>query len=237
MQKFLRASIKALFDNHGWHFKRIPEVEFFRHHKIDLVIDVGANEGQYAEQLRRRGYRGQIMSFEPVSDAFAILERKSASDSGWSVFQSALGSTLGEAEINISHSTVFSSFNEINDLGSALSKDTVVVRRETVPITTLDRIAGTETARRPFLKIDTQGFEQKVLEGGATFLNRCEGLQLELPIGHIYDGVWNFREALAYVEALGFVPAQFAPINPMPDDPTSAIEFDCIFRRIRPTAL
>ena len=46
--------------------------------RIDLLLDVGANEGQYALRMRRAGFQGRIVSFEPLSDAFAALERRAA---------------------------------------------------------------------------------------------------------------------------------------------------------------
>jgi hypothetical protein len=47
-----------------------------------------------------------------------------------------------------------------------------------------------------------------VLDGATETLKRCVGVQLELPIGHLYEGVWSFREALDYMDGLGFVLAQ-----------------------------
>src|SRR5690242_20492587 len=60
------------------------------HHRIDTVIDVGANTGQYASALRKAGYTGRIISFEPLSEAYAELEKKSRPDPKWRVFQTAI---------------------------------------------------------------------------------------------------------------------------------------------------
>ena len=42
---------------------------------ISLVLDVGANVGQYAKIARKAGYKGQIVSFEPLGQAFSKLAR------------------------------------------------------------------------------------------------------------------------------------------------------------------
>ena len=70
--------------------------------RVDLALDVGANEGQFASQLRGGGFRGKIISFEPLSAAFAALRRKCDRDADWSCHKLAIGDTDGEAIINIS---------------------------------------------------------------------------------------------------------------------------------------
>jgi hypothetical protein len=91
-----------------------------------------------------------------------------------------------------------------------------------------------DPAQNVFLKIDVQGTEKAVLVGATETLKRCVGVQLELPMRTpIPKGVWSFREALDYMDGLGFVLAQNVPTNSFTDDRASAIEFDCVFRRKR----
>src|SRR5260370_33003279 len=72
-----------------------------RHHGIDAVLDVGANTGQYASALRQAGFQGDILSFEPLSDAFRQLEEYSRCDPKWRVYRFAVGGENTETEINI----------------------------------------------------------------------------------------------------------------------------------------
>lgn len=204
---------------------------FLKKHDVDLLVDVGANHGQFGREMRDRGYRGRMISFEPVSVVFAELEQESRGDPQWEVRRGALGAEPGTASINVSESSVFSSIRQINESGLDFTDRARTVRVEEVEVRTLDSVLAGDPARRVFLKIDTQGFEREVLMGAERTLDRCVGIQLELAAQHIYDGIWPMHEALRYMDERGFVPAQFEMVNPMKDDPTSGLEFDCVFRR------
>ena len=205
---------------------------FLNSRQIDLVIDVGANKGQYAKGIRKAGYKGRIVSFEPVTETFGQLKAVSKNDNLWDIKKSGVGAAQGSATINISRNSVYSSFLDQTDMASAFSKKSAIVQTETVPVVALDDL-DFGFAQSIFLKIDTQGYEKEVLAGAQKLLRKCQGLQLELPVEHLYAGVWSFTEAVTYMDQAGFVPAQFQTVNPIHDDPASAIEFDCIFRRKR----
>lgn len=69
------------------------------HLGIDLVLDVGANTGQYASSLRKAGYRAQIVSFEPLHRAYSRLARSAECDRRWRAVRLALGARDREAII------------------------------------------------------------------------------------------------------------------------------------------
>jgi hypothetical protein len=85
--------------------------DFIDNRGINLVLDVGANTGQFGRWLRRRGYAGQIISFEPVREAFRELEITTRGDDLWTIFNIALGASRGVMTINVSKNSKFSSFN------------------------------------------------------------------------------------------------------------------------------
>src|SRR6266550_1126285 len=85
--------------------------EILRMYGVNLVLDVGANVGQYALALRRVGrYRGRILSFEPVAAAYEAVLRAAANDSEWECSRLALFDHDGVAEITVASSSDFSSF-------------------------------------------------------------------------------------------------------------------------------
>ncbi|PZQ59636.1 MAG: hypothetical protein DI544_10935 [Sphingomonas taxi] len=205
---------------------------FLRTRHIDLVVDVGANLGQFVGEIRERGYKGPLHSFEPVSKVFAALEKKAARDPSWTVTRTALGAEPGEAHINLYEFDTLNSMHSI-DAGSAqrLGVDPALRGVETVPVTTLDLALAGNDATSILLKIDTQGHERAVLDGAGETLKRTSALLLELPSEKLYENIWGFSEAIAHLDALGFTPAQFRAVNTMNDDPACAMEFDCLFRR------
>lgn len=206
---------------------------FLQIHRIDLVVDVGANSGQFASDLREKGYTGEILSFEPVASVFKLLQARIGRDQRWNAVQCALGSKSGEAQINVSETTQYSSFKSISSIASEVDKRTHVQRTEIVRVDRLDAVLAHHTAKRIFLKIDTQGFEKEVLDGSVEILPRVFGLLIEAPVDHLYNDVWDFHDALLHMWKLGFSPSQINPVNPTLDDPSSAIEFDVVFRRRR----
>ena len=226
--------IRPTLRKRGLQLLRTPDLgDFLRHRDCDLVLDVGANVGQFAMNLRELGYRGPIISFEPQDACYARLQELSAADPLWTLSHKAVGAEPGTTTINISRTSAYSSILPLSEKGAAYAAGTEIVAHQETPVTTIDLAMVGVSAERPFLKIDTQGFEPEVLAGAGETLKRCVGVLLELPVDELYQRSWSFSEAIAQMEKLGFVPAQFLSVSPRWafGDPVSAVEFDCLFRR------
>jgi FkbM family methyltransferase len=189
--------------------------------EVDLVLDVGANAGQYGADLRAGGYEGRIASFEPVTRAHAQLVQRSRHDQKWTVHpRCALGAYEGEIEINISANSVSSSVLPMLESHVNAAPGSAYVGQETAPMTTMDGIVERYLAgsRAPFLKIDTQGYEWQVLYGAAATLARLRGIQMELSLLPLYEGQHLWRDCIDRLESEGFVlwsvqPAFVDPAN------------------------
>lgn len=175
-------------------------------HQVDLVLDIGAADGGYGHSLRRFGYSGHIVSFEPLSAAYASLRETISDDPLWTAHNLALGSTPGEATINVASNSNSSSFLPMLDAHRDAAPSVDYVAEETVAVARLDDVAAdvVGSALRPYLKIDTQGFEREVLAGGANTVARCVGLQLELSFVPLYDGGMLVDEAVGWAYERGF---------------------------------
>jgi FkbM family methyltransferase len=174
---------------------------------IDLVFDVGANVGQFAQQIRAGGFRGRIVSFEPLSAAHVRLQTAAEKDGAWTVHpRCALGDFDGTTEINIAGNSVSSSVLAMSETHSAAAPGSAYVGREAVDVFRLDALAPAylADAHRPFLKIDTQGFEWQVLLGARDTVPRLQGLLCELSLVVLYDGQRLWREMIDHLEAAGF---------------------------------
>ena len=203
---------------------------------IDCLLDVGANQGQYGIMLRKAGYRGRIVSFEPVKASFDILKARASRDPHWRVCHYALGAKAGEKTIHVSRSSVMASFLEATDYSHRQFPEGMpVVREEKVRIRTLDQVFGEVTeglkAPRVFLKMDTQGFDLQVFAGAKRSLPEVRGLQTEISIQAIYEKMPDYLESLAVYTKAGFVMSGLYPVSR--DRQTLAlIELDCVMRRV-----
>ncbi len=161
------------------------------HHRINLAVDVGAHVGDWGERLYQLGYRGRMLSFEPLSWAHAALVRSSARHAGWTVAaRCAIGEAAGEATINISGNGESSSLLPMDQNHLDLAPGSAYVATEQVPVLTLDQaLAGhLRPDTRLFLKIDAQGYERQVLDGARATLERTVGLEVELSTQGLYAG-------------------------------------------------
>lgn len=181
--------------------------------EVDLLVDVGANAGQYGRMLRTEGYAGPLLSVEPMSSAFAALEAEAVGDIDWSLARCALGDQTGEAEINIAGNSYSSSMLDM--LASHVDALPVsgYVGRETVAVRRLDDLLAEKApdVRRVYLKIDTQGFEDKVIAGSTGALDRIVAMELEVSFTPLYAGQKLFSDLHAFVGGLGFDLAWIEP--------------------------
>ena len=93
--------------------KRPTVADWLRQRGVSVVLDVGANEGQFARELRDWGYRGRIVSFEPIPAVAATLREQAAHDPAWEVRECALGREAGTATLHVSALSVFSSLRGV----------------------------------------------------------------------------------------------------------------------------
>jgi len=227
----VKSILKTNLKRFGLQINRVePDLmDFVRDRSVDVVLDVGANVGQFGGLLRVKGYQGKIVSFEPIHAVYQELAVKAAEDGNWEANNFALGAKSENTVINVSHSSVFSSILPSTDAAARFDDQAAVSHTETIEVRKLDDV-GLATSDAILLKIDTQGFEREVLEGGRHLLPRVKGVLMELPIVHLYERTWQFHEAVEFMSDAGFVPAQIHPVNYHSADQVSLVEVDCLFR-------
>jgi len=184
------------------------------HAGVDLLFDVGANIGQYAKERFANGYKGKIVSFEPLSAARGILKKEMAAFPNWALAeQCALGAAEGTVTMHISENSQASSILAATSEHLAYAPKAVEVGNEVVRLERLDRVAASYIgeARKPFLKIDVQGFEEQVLLGASEIIPKLVGLQLELSLVSMYKNQKLFPEMLAFISGMGFTLYRMIP--------------------------
>jgi FkbM family methyltransferase len=230
--RFERA--KALTGFQLWHDLKFLLKQF----EINCVLDVGANTGQFALGLRRAGYEGHIISFEPVGAAYARLRAAAERDPAWSVLNFALGSANCEATINVTSNSDLSSLLTPNPYSQErFGKKMELVGTEEVTVRRLDSVlydvAGHVARPRFYLKMDTQGYDLETFAGLGESADLMLGLQSEVSTLPIYHEMPPLTEAVRVYEARGFEIAGMYPVGW--DKPTGRVlEFDCVM--VRPGA-
>jgi FkbM family methyltransferase len=202
------------------------------HLNIDCVLDVGANVGQYHDFLRDKVlYDGRIVSFEPVGRHVQLLQGRAREDSDWHIEGYALGARDGSLPINVMVSDQFSSFlqpdnSRVREIGALNTPSHV----ENVAVRTLDGVMPILRERlgfeRPYLKLDTQGFDIEVLEGGRRSLPDVRALQTEASVIGIYKGMPGYMDTIRYLDEHGFDVTGFYPVSR--DSSLRLVEFDCV---------
>lgn len=176
-------------------------------HKIDTILDVGANDGGYGKMLRKGGYAGAVLSFEPLAEAHENLLRAAVGDETWQVApRMAIGASSGEIEINVAGNSTSSSILPMRALHESAAPRSRYIGTEKVPLRRLDSVAHPfiEKSRNLLLKIDTQGYEMPVLEGAESLFPRICGIQLELSLVPLYEGQVLYREVIDWIAGKGF---------------------------------
>ncbi|HEX6919525.1 MAG TPA: FkbM family methyltransferase [Actinomycetes bacterium] len=200
---------------------------------VSCVLDVGANKGQYAVALRAAGYQGHIVSFEPVPRDFEVLAARAAKDPRWTAHRLALGREDGELEMNVVPGTL-SSFLPSTQFGAGRYARLQAPEVVTAPVRRLDGILDEVTAHIPdpriYLKLDTQGFDLEAFAGLGDRAADLVGMQSEVALMEIYDGMPRLPEALAAYEAAGFEVTAFYPIS-RESRTGRVLEFDCVMVR------
>lgn len=209
--------------------------QILQSYKIDTVLDVGANSGQFAQQLRGDiEYANRILSFEPLSTAFQLLSENAKNDPTWEAYNYAIGDTEEKREINIAGNSYSSSL--LNMLPSHLKSapESNYIGKETIDIKTLDSLFGNlcGASKNIYLKIDTQGYESKVLKGAENSLPNIDTVQMEMSLVPLYEGELLFNEMIMFMSNKGYT--LIAIENGFSDSASGQLlQVDGIFHRFR----
>ena len=176
--------------------------------KTNIIFDIGANVGQFASEIRRKGYDGKIISFEPLTSVRKKLIDCSSKDTNWLVHErTAIGDYNGFIDINISKNSLSSSILPMLSSHSDAEDNSVYIDNERTPINTLDSLADAylNDSSNCFIKIDTQGYEWQVLDGAINTLKKSKGILCELSLVSLYEGQHLWKEMMERFEKEGFV--------------------------------
>jgi FkbM family methyltransferase len=196
--------------------------------EINVFLDVGANKGFFSKHLRMSGYRGRLLSFEPILEDYRRIEILAKGDADWIVSDLALGAENGSRDFKVIISdgeTVLSSFLQLKGQPAFRSFSAKIRRLDCI----LGDMMGDIKNPRIFLKMDTQGFDSEVFAGASGWMDRIFGIQSELSVIPLYDGMPHYTDSLNRYEASGFKLMDLFVVNRMPN--SAILEYDCLMAR------
>ncbi len=181
-------------------------IKLINNYNIDIILDIGANIGQYGGEIRNLGFNGEIISFEPMKKAFEKLKKNALKDKNWKVYNYSIGDKDGQTTMNVSKNSVSSSLLENLPQLIDSAPEAAFVKKETIEIRKLDSIFDDLAlkGKNIYLKIDTQGYEKMVLLGAKKSLKFVTGIQIEMSFIPSYKGSITFDEMKTNLNNLGF---------------------------------
>ncbi|MCG8277392.1 FkbM family methyltransferase [Stenotrophomonas sp. NLF4-10] len=189
-------------------------MKLMRSYGIDMVLDVGANTGQYAIRLREMGYTGEIVSFEPMRSAYERLVSNSNHDHLWSCRDFALGDSESDVEIHVSGNSVSSSILPMLPEHEKHAPASHVINDEAIHVKRMDTLpdwSQWRAKKATWLKIDVQGYERQVLDGASGCIADIAAIQLELSLRPLYAQQLTIIPMMERLAELGFDPVAFEP--------------------------
>jgi len=203
-----------------------------KNNNIDTVIDGGANIGQYANGIRKAGFKGHIVSIEPSSGAFRFLEATSRNDPVWRCFNNAIGDENHVVALNISQDSVSSSILNTSPALLEYAPCARTISREDVEMVRLDDIIQQlDFDPGPImLKLDIQGMELRALAAASGLMAKSRLIELEASLVDFYDESPSFDEVKSYLERHGFRMVATQP-NSIDEISARTLEMNLIFER------
>lgn len=227
--------VTKVVNNHVIYYNFLQQIKYIvDQFKIDLIIDVGANSGQYAcPVFFHCDFKGEIHSYEPINSVFQILEKNLSMYPRWSIFNCALGDKAGKAMMNIGgDAALTSSFLPQTSEMDKFAPNTQAGNQQETEIKRIDDLYADileDKSRRVMLKLDVQGFEEHVLRSCGKYLESFKVVQMELASIPMYEGDLSIRRALDIMESAGY--ALIYVSNNYPVKPGIYVDYDFIFCR------
>ncbi len=172
---------------------------------INTVIDVGAHKGEFARMMRKALPGAQIISFEPLAEAYQELESSMKTDANFKAFNFALGERDGRVEMHKNEWTQSSSLLPMAELHKQVFTNTRNETSEEIEIRRLDDVLRGVTLKPEILvKLDTQGYEDKVILGGGEIISQARLMVVETSFETLYEGQPLFDDIYQLLRARNF---------------------------------
>jgi FkbM family methyltransferase len=198
--------IKRFLNKFGFDIKRYhPLYETtLKPLEIRTIIDIGANTGMFSREMRNKFPDAQIYAFEPLPDCYEALISKMKSDKKFKSWNVALGDANDQAKIEKSSFHPSSSLLKMTELHKRLYPKSKDSRIETIEVKRLDDIRDLRLEKNILIKMDVQGFEDKVIAGGKKTIKEAAAIIIETSFVTLYENQPLFNDIYITLTNLGF---------------------------------
>jgi FkbM family methyltransferase len=182
-----------------------PEEHWLARQGIRTVLDVGAHEGQFARRIRNLLPEAELICFEPLDQPYAQLVRQFENQPRFRAIRCALGDKAGSFEIHHNEYSPSSSLLPMADLHRQSFEFAVQQKSERIEVRLLSEVARELQFEPPLLlKLDVQGFEDKVIAGSGNVLESVQVVIIEVSFRPLYLGGPLFDEIYRLLRERGF---------------------------------
>lgn len=169
------------------------------------IVDVGANEGQFSEKARTLFPNAAIYAFEPLPDSFQKLQTNFTGDNLFHGFKMGVGDNKSSQQIHLNESSASSSLLPMGNLHKQVFEEAQEIKSIEINIDTLDNLLSAQDLQLPLLlKVDVQGYEDKVLRGATNILSIAQVIIIELTFKELYNGQPLFDDIYKTLTGYGY---------------------------------
>ena len=177
---------------------------WLKQYNLNTIIDIGANEGQFANKILSIFPNIEVHCFEPLKDAYQELQRNFKNQQNVHLYNCGLGESNSEKEIFKNEYSPSSSLLPMLDLHKVNFDYAVDVVPERITIRKLDEVMEDKVKRPLLVKIDVQGYEMFVLKGGQSVIKQADVVIIETSFYPLYSGQPLFEDIYDYFKNAGY---------------------------------
>jgi FkbM family methyltransferase len=178
---------------------------WLRNANVGTVLDIGANVGGFSQWAAQTLPGTLLYSFEPIERCYIELVKTMSNYPGFRAFNVGLSDVSGEVDFYVSEFSPSSSLLPMANLHRALFPHTSKVLTHKVEVVRLDEVASQIVMRgKVFIKVDVQGAEAKVIDGGSVFFGRSDIVMIEVSYDALYCGQPLFAGIYSRLTGMGY---------------------------------